>query len=253
MKDKIRDIIENFVKDYQDRYNAETRWGEPLVEYADSNDTMFGELKSIVSPSHGLPKDFLGDAKTVVAYFIPFHESVVKSNIKDRESSRIWAKAYVETNKLILDLNTFIKEELEKLGYKSNIIPATHNFDEEKLISHWSHRHVAYIAGLGKFGLNNMLITEKGCCGRVGTFVTNLEIEPTKRKDSENCLYKKSNICKRCVDRCVNDALKVDSFNRYKCYEMCLHNAEVHSDIYLSDVCGKCLVGLPCSMVNPVK
>lgn len=252
MNHEIEIMIKEFVKHYGEARNVETKWKEPLVAYADAQDKMFFELKDIVSPSHALPTEFLLEAKSVVAYFIPFDEEVVKSNIDGKESSKIWAKAYVETNKLILDLNTFIKNNLEELGYKSNVIPATHNFDEKKLINDWSHRHVAYIAGLGKFGLNNMLITDKGCCGRVGSFVTDLKTEPTKRKDGENCLYKHMNICKKCVDKCVNNALKVDSFDRHKCYEMCLHNAEFHSDINLSDVCGKCLVNVPCSTINPL-
>ena len=59
------------------------------------------------------------------------------------------------------------------------------------------------------------------------------------------------NICKKCVDRCVNDALKVDSFNRHKCYETCLDNAEFHTELGLADVCGKCLVNVPCATKNP--
>ena len=74
---------------------------------------MFYNLKDVVSPSHALPKDFLPEAKTVVAYFIPFDEVIVKSNIEGKESSKIWAKAYIETNQLILDLNIFIKNELK--------------------------------------------------------------------------------------------------------------------------------------------
>jgi len=253
MNDKVETMIKEFVEHYGETRNVETSWKEPLVAYADAMDKMFFDLKHTVSFSHALPKDLLPKAKTVVTYFIPFDEVIVKSNVEGKESSRIWAKAYIETNQLILDLNTYIKNELEKLGCKSNVIPATHNFDEKKLISDWSHRHVAFIAGLGKFGLNNMLITDKGCCGRVGSFITDLRIEPTKRKDEENCLYRHMNICKKCVDRCVNDALKIDSFNRHKCYEMCLYNAEVHSDIILSDVCGKCLVNVPCSTINPLK
>ena len=61
------------------------------------------------------------------------------------------------------------------------------------------------------------------------------------------------NNCKKCVDRCVNNALKVDCFDRHKCYEMCLYNANVHLDIGLSDVCGKCLVNVPCSTINPLQ
>jgi epoxyqueuosine reductase QueG len=139
------------------------------------------------------------------------------------------------------------------MSYQLEIIPATHNFDTQKLISDWSHRHVAYIAGLGKFGLNNMLITDKGCCGRIGTVITNLEIEPAERKDKEYCLYKYNGSCKKCVDRCVNDALTVDGFNRKRCYDMCLANAEIYENIGLSDVCGKCLANLPCSFIDPIK
>jgi len=253
MNNKIEIIIKQFIEHYSEMRDVQTKWKEPLVAYADATDEMFYNLKNVVSPSHAIPQDFLPEAKTVVAYFIPFDEVVVESNIEGKESSKVWAKAYVETNQLILDLNTFIKNELQKLEYKSNIMPATHNFDSKKLISDWSHRHVAFIAGLGKFGLNNMLITDKGCCGRVGSFITDLKIEPTKRKNEENCLYKHMNVCKKCVDRCVNNALKVDCFDRHKCYEMCLHNDKLYSDIGLSDVCGKCLVNVPCSKTNPVK
>jgi epoxyqueuosine reductase QueG len=254
MKSKIDMIIKQFVQHYSKMKDVETKWTEPLVTYADANDEMFNRLKDIVSPSHALPRDLLPDARTVVAYFIPFHEDIIRSNEEGRECSRAWAKAYIETNQLILDLNTFIKKELQNLGYKTNITPATHNFDSEKLISDWSHRHVAVIAGLGKFGLNNMLITDKGCCGRIGTFIVDANIEPTKRKDQENCLYKNMNVCKKCVERCVNGALGIHDFNRGKCYEMCLHNDKVHSDIIgLTDACGKCLVNLPCSTTNPVK
>lgn len=253
MENKVQFIIKEFVKHYSDTRDVQTKWKEPLVAYADAMDKMFYNLKEIVSPSHGLPKDLLPEAKTVVAYFIPFDEVVVKSNIEGKGSSQIWAKAYIETNQLILDLNTFIKNELQKLGYKSIITPATHNFDSKKLISDWSHRHVAFIAGLGKFGLNNMLITDKGCCGRIGSFITDLKIDPTKRENEETCLYKHMGTCKKCVDRCVNNALKVDYFDRHKCYEMCLYNDELHSDIGLADVCGKCLVNVPCSTRNPVK
>lgn len=253
MNSKIEMLIKEFVNHYCDTRNVQTKWKEPLVAYADAEDEMFCRLKDVVSPSHAMPKELLPEAKTVVAYFIPFDEVIVKSNIEGKESSKTWALAYIETNQLILDLNTFIKEELQKLGYKSNIIPATHNFDSRKLISDWSHRHVAFIAGLGKFGLNNMLITDKGCCGRVGSFITDLSTVPTKRRNEEYCLYKHMKVCKKCVDRCVNDALKVDCFDRNKCYEMCLLNDKLYSDLGISDVCGKCLVNVPCSTTNPVK
>ncbi|KPU44798.1 hypothetical protein OXPF_18840 [Oxobacter pfennigii] len=253
IKKRIKNLISQFVKEYPDKNNTETMWQEPLTAFADAKDELFYELKQYVSPTHALPVDLLPGAETVVTYFIPFDKTIAKSNIEGPEASRAWAKAYIETNKLILDLNTHMHNEIQALGYNSNIMPATHNFDVVKLISDWSHRHAAYVAGLGKFGLNNMLITEKGCCGRFGSFVTDAQIEADERKISENCLYKHKGICKKCVDRCVNDALKVGSFDRHKCYGMCLFNDKLHSDLSISDVCGKCLVNVPCSFVNPVK
>ncbi|MFW6282146.1 MAG: epoxyqueuosine reductase [bacterium] len=252
-KDKIVHLIKQYVKDYSRKKGVRTKWREPIVKFADAEDGLFFELKEIVSPTHGLPTDFLSDAKTVISYFLPFEKSIVNSNIKGNYSSEDWAIAYVETNELIFKLNKYIKKEFEALNYKFTIIPATHNFDEENLKSDWSHRHVAYIAGLGKFGLNNMLITAKGCCGRIGSIITNLKIEPTKRYDIEYCLYKNKGVCKKCVDRCINNALKVESFNRYKCYEILLENDKLHLEQELTDVCGKCCVNLPCSFTNPVK
>ena len=253
LKKKIKQLIIQYVKDYSKRKEIDTKWREPIVKFADANDDRFVKLKEVVSSTHALPKDFLDDAKTVIAYFIPFDEVVINSNIAGKYSSKEWAKAYIETNELILKLNKHIKKKLNDLDYNSTIIPATDNVDKDNLISDWSHRHVADIAGLGRFGLNNMLITDKGCCGRVGSIVTNLKIEPTKRVDKEYCLYKSKGICKKCVERCVNNALKVDSFDRNKCYEILLDNDELHSELEVTETCGKCSVNLPCSFVNPVK
>ncbi len=189
MKTQITHHIQSFVKTYHQTNDTVTTWQEPLVTFASAHDPLFEELKSAVSPTHAVPTDFLNDAKTVIAFFIPFAKAVVKSNIEGREASKEWAVAYMETNKLIYDINVFINKILGGAGYESTVLPATHNFDEEKLISDWSHRHVAYIAGLGDFGLNNMLITEKGCCGRFGSIITNLKIFPTERQNKVYCLY----------------------------------------------------------------
>lgn len=249
----IQEHITSFVKNYADTKNTQTRWKEPLIAYADARDPMFLELKKVVVDTHAMPTDFLEDAKTVITYFLPFDEEIARSNVEGKVSSKTWGWAYVETNQLIYDLNVYLQEKIMEAGYQTAIIPATHNFDEKLLVSKWSHRHVAYIAGLGKFGLNNMLITAKGTCGRIGSIVTNLEITATKRQEGENCIYKGLGKCKACVSRCVNNALTIDGFDRHKCYEMCLYNDELLGDIGVADVCGKCIVGVPCSFTNPIR
>ncbi|MDY6821918.1 MAG: epoxyqueuosine reductase [Deferribacterota bacterium] len=243
--------IKEFIRDFSSINGGVTIWRKPLIGYAKALDSLFYSLKKAVSPSHFLPRDLLEDGQTVIAYFLPFKKNVVKTNLESSYSSRQWARAYVETNELIFKLNVYIKNELSRFGYNTYIIPATHNFNEDRLISNWSHRHVAYIAGLGTFGLNNMLITSKGCAGRIGSLITNLKIEPTIRNSIEYCLYKSKEICRKCIDRCPTGALNINFFDRFKCYEMLLENAKLHASYGLADVCGKCCVGLPCSFTNP--
>jgi epoxyqueuosine reductase QueG len=215
MKDKIETSIKEYVKKYAERDEIKSTWRTPLIAYADAKDPLFAKMKEIISPTHELPTDFLDEAQTVITFFLPFTERINKSNIDGRLSSKEWAVAYIETNQLILELNKHIKKLLNQNGFESTIIQATHNFKEEELISDWSHRHAAYISGLGTFGINNMLITEKGCAGRVGSIITDLKLTPTEREDVEYCLYKKDGSCGICADCCVTEALKRQSFDRF--------------------------------------
>ena len=252
MKTAIRAEIEHFVSTYQHEKKTRTGWATPLIGFASAADPRFSELKNAVSPTHALPHDLLDEAASVVAFFLPFEKTLSKSNREGRFASEDWAVAYIETNQLIHDLSVRMKAFLEERGFATHIIPATHNFDKKKLISDWSHRHVAKIAGLGNFGLNNMLITERGCCGRVGSFITAASFEPDPPSEEETCLYHYDQSCGLCAARCVNGALQLDRFDRHRCYEMCLLNQDRFESLGTADVCGKCVVALPCSHTNPV-
>ncbi|MFB0544908.1 MAG: epoxyqueuosine reductase [Candidatus Hodarchaeota archaeon] len=253
MDGKIQRLIKRFVKNYKTQNKTETDWNDPLVAFADANDLLFERLKTDIIPSHNTPTELLNDAKTVISYFIPFKEEIAQSNVGGRYCSKEWAIAYIETNKLISDLNKYLAKELEKLNFKSVIKPPTYDFDKKTLISNWSHKHVAFISGLGKFGSHKMLITEKGCCGRLGTLITSAKIQPTKRSNKEFCLFKHNTTCKKCFEKCTFGALTVESYERHKCYETCLSNANIYSGLGLPSACGKCACGVPCSFSNPVK
>lgn len=252
MKTWLENIITTYVRDFEARPEIVTRWKTPLFAYADAQDPLFKLFKDVVSPTHCLPQDFIPEAVTVIAYFLPFEESIVNSNVPGRLSSEAWGQAYIETNTLIGEINAHTAQKMVVKGYKATNMPVTHNFDEERLMSDWSHRHVAYAAGLGTFGLNNMLITEAGCAGRVGSIVTDMTFEPTPRQNIERCLYKASlasdvPACGVCVSACVHNALFFDHFDRHRCYEMCLENASHLKYLGFADVCGKCVAGMPCA------
>jgi len=253
-KQRIIHDLRAYVASYADSQRTATRWGTPLVGCADAMDPLFSELKRVATHDHALPADLLDGARSAIAFFIPFHRDVAISNIEGRDASRAWAVAYVETNTLIGDVCAHVKDLIESDGRERvATTPATHNFDRERLVSTWSHRHVAYIAGLGKFGLNNMLITPSGVCGRFGSFVTTCAFEPDARTEGEACLYRHDGSCARCAARCVGDALSVDRFDRHACHRTLTWHEATDGPAVEADVCGKCLVDVPCSFTDPVR
>jgi epoxyqueuosine reductase QueG len=198
-----------------------------------------------------MPAELLPGARTVIVFFVPFAPEVARANIAGRLAAREWAMAYIETNALIAELGSHLAAMLESRGHGAAATPATHNFDERTLVSAWSHRHVAWAAGLGSFGLNNMLITAEGCCGRLGSVLTTLELEADPAPAAEACLHRRGLPCGVCRRKCVNDALAEDRFDRARCYEICCENGENFRSLGKAAVCGKCVVGLPCSFQVP--
>ena len=252
MKDWIHQTLTDTISTFRQTPGVRTAWKEPLVAYAGAADPLFMRLKEVVSSTHATPQELLSGAQTVIVYFLPFHESVGRSNKGDLPASLEWAKAYIETNQLIRAINQRLAKALEQQGYASVILPPTHNFDPKVLVSDWSHKHIGYIAGLGKFGLHRMLITEKGCSGRLGSLVTSAPLAPTPRGAEEACLYNYNKSCVACVKRCPVGALTESGYDRQACYAVCLQNAKTYEAEGLADVCGKCASVVPCSFQDPV-
>lgn len=252
MKEWLRQEIIAAIATFQSDSTVSTRWKNPLIGYANAEDVLFARLKEVVSPSHSTPRELLDGAQTVIAYFLPFEPNVAQSNPRGQYASPQWVAAYLETNRLIVTINRHLAQVLRKRGYECVALPPTHNFDEKKLVSDWSHKHVAYIAGLGKFGLHQMLITEQGSCGRLGSLITSASIEATARGTQEACLYKYNQSCDVCIRRCASGALTENGFDRHRCYQVLLENAEINEARGLADVCGKCMSMVPCSFVDPV-
>lgn len=231
-------------------------WQEPIVGFADAGSDYIRSLKEIVHPDHQMPQEVMEDASIIIAYFLPFEKWVTESNTGELASA-IWAKSYEATNAMMARLNEHIIDVVHKLGYEAKTAPEAAVFYRDEVMSHWSFRHLAYAAGLGTFGMNNMLITDRGCSGRYNAIVTNLDVEPDQPKDEESCLFKKNGTCGACMVKCPAGALSINGFDRHKCYEQCLKNAAIHNsygssygsnkEVIGSEVCGKCIAGMPCT------
>lgn len=250
----IERLIVDFVAHYPDQKKVKTGWLKPLIGIAKASHPLFLQFKDIVHAQHLTPMELLPEAKSVVAFFIPFEGELHRENyLEEHHCSRSWAVAYGETNQLISDTTAHAKKELESQGHLVAVVPPTHNFDEKTLLSNWSHRHVAYVAGVGRFGHHNLLITEKGCTGRLGSFVTDAELTPSPSGQGEFCLHRAGFKCLKCVERCQYDALFPENFDRFACHRQCRVNDRHYKDLGLVEVCGKCSAMVPCSITNPVQ
>ena len=246
MKELIKKNLVQYVQEYKEKNHVEHIWRNPEICFTDAKSAYVRNLRNIVSVNHAMPEDFLDDATIIIVYFLPFTDIIEKSNIGNIDASEGWASGYTETEKIIPWLNQRIIKSIEDMGYKA-VEPSGISMDEEKLDSNWSHRHIAYAGGMGTFGINNMLITNSGWCGRFYSLISNLNVIPDQMLDKEYCTYKKSGKCRVCVKNCPTGALTEDSFDRFRCYEQCMKNIEQ----YGVDVCGKCATGIPCSLRRP--
>jgi len=220
-----------------------TSFRSPLIGCAAADDQVFTGIKSITHQGHMLPEDLLPGAMSVIAFFLPYSKEIVQSNLEAKKVSRKWAIAYVETNKLINDICLEAEKIFGEGGIKVAWEKPTYSFDKQKLMSTWSHRHAAYAAGLGTFGLNNLFITDAGCAGRVGSFVIDAYVTPTTKPSGEKCLHKKGGDCGECIALCPTGALTKEGFDRQRCYQWLLKWDNYYSDLPLTDVCGKCSLG----------
>ncbi|MEW6623445.1 MAG: epoxyqueuosine reductase [Bacillota bacterium] len=237
MPDNIKQLIEGVVKSIIQ--GDMTYFEDPLLGYADAGDPLFLKLKDLL-PHHLLPQELLPEARTVAAFFVPFKEAVVSSNRGGGKVSQEWVESYIAANKAINQICSVLKDKLAQAGVKGEYQKATHNFDEKTLRAPWSHKSIAYIAGLGTFGVNKMLITEAGCAGRFGSIVIDAYVEPTRRPDVEYCLHYQNKKCLVCVKACPVQALVEEGIDKQTCYQRLLKIADEFKEFGLADVCGKC-------------
>lgn len=101
-----------------------------------------------------------------------------------------------------------IADFLTGKGYASIYVPRDSYGDIDVLIkkpfAFFSHKHAAYLSGLGSFGQNNVLLTpEYGPRVRFVSIFTNAEVEGDSIKTKDLCIK-----CLACVRECPVNAIK---------------------------------------------
>ncbi|MFA5348738.1 MAG: 4Fe-4S binding protein, partial [Methanoregula sp.] len=158
----------------------------------------------------------------------------------------IWYHELYRTVNILLDTNgyriaTFLNEE----GFSSAAVPrdgyGSVSILKDKPVTFFSHRHAAYLAGLGNFGINNTLLTKKfGPRVRFASIFTAAEIPPDPLMEDPLCTR-----CLRCMDVCPVKAIGGKEYPLGLIdKKTCATRSEALSKRYVSP-CGLCIKVCP--------
>ena len=148
------------------------------------------------------PRSIFPETRTVMVIGLPIQLPVLET------SPSIWYLEEYHTVNTLLDQYTYrLAAFLNREGYPSVPIPRDGYGSVKVLLKHpvafFSHRHAAFLAGLGTFGTNNMVLTpEFGPRVRFGTVFTAADLPEDPLWETPLCTR-----CMRCVERCPVGAL----------------------------------------------
>ncbi len=196
-------------------------------------------------PSSWIPEDFwpqsiFPEARTVIVIGLPVSLPIVET------APSIYYHELYKTVNMLLDLRAYeIANFLNKNGFASICLPRDGYGDIsiliEKPFAFFSHKHAAYLAGLGSFGHNNVLLTQQfGPRVRFTSIFTSAEIEPDPIIGEDLCIH-----CLACAKNCPAGAIQEsDTFpppvNKIRCAK---RNAALRGDF--RSPCGICIKVCP--------
>lgn len=186
------------------------------------------------------PKDIMPDARSVVVIGVPVQRSIL-----DTAPSIYYNHLYSVVNDLLDQASERIALELNALGHRAIYVPRDgyHGIAglREMPESFFSHRHAAYLAGMGTFGWNNMLLTEKyGPRIRFASVITSAELPCGRVMDEGLCIG-----CGACARQCPSSSVAGTGYpegitDKRGCVEYTAPLAQVGRS-----PCGRCIAVCP--------
>lgn len=275
IKEEIKAFARNSSLNQIPTMDNQTIYDEPLVQFADGDDPLFAEYKTIVHPTHLTPREAMAKALnrnsedlpahlSIISWILPFTSKIREANRRHKLTpSRFWLSAYWYGEKFNNVVREHVVKLLTEMGYLA-VAPVIQPYFKMELSkekgyhSNWSERHIAYAAGLGSFSLSDGFITERGIAHRCGSAVTDLALpvsSRTAKSPYSNCLFYINSKCKACITRCPAGAITENGHDKRKCQEY----IKVKFYHLLKELtaeeesCGLCQTKVPCEFRNPAK
>jgi epoxyqueuosine reductase len=279
-------VLENAIKEYVrtsplnhlTAFNNLPIVDEPLVAFADGDDPVFQDFKTVIGEFHLTPREiiekYVGSKRWqfgvagsmndigVVSWALPLS---YETRASERSSPCGGSPRYNHSRwigiRLYESLEQYVASLLEVLRCNA-VAPTQSKLFEIKempggwLAANWSERHVAYATGLGTFGLNGLMITSHGCAVYLGSVVCDRALTPTPRSGSHvaNCPFYQDGSCGQCIKRCTGSAISREGRSNTACLKNLrdeqagkVRSLGLDKDLVgPAPACGRCSTGLPC-------
>lgn len=154
------------------------------------------DIEKRINPNH-----YMTEGKTIISIAFPYDHG--RENEKDNGFS-IYTKR-LDYHRVVKKYLSEISTYIESLGGQALSFVDSNTLPE---------RYIAYLAGVGFIGRNNLLITQKyGSYVFLGEIITDLEIEcQDQRRQDEISRYAECGTCERCIKECPTK-----SINKLRC------------------------------------
>lgn len=192
-------------------------------------------------PREFWPQSIVSITRTVIVIGLPVPPPIV-----DTAPSIYYHELYKVVNARLDECAYTIATELTEYGSASVYVPRDGYGDvsilSEKPFAFFSHKHAAYLAGLGSFGLNNVILTKKyGARIRFTSIFTEAAIECDVPDVDDLCIR-----CGLCAKYCPVDAISAEFGDVLPLIDKvrCAKRSEELRDEYRSP-CGICIKVCP--------
>ncbi|MDR1038936.1 MAG: hypothetical protein LBR80_01960 [Deltaproteobacteria bacterium] len=250
-------------------------FGRPFFGFAAGDDPAWLSVRKAVGANSWTPLEAFragkpGSAATAaeltvaVAVFPQTPETVADQATASGLPGRRWITSRFFHGRAANGLMLRLSARLEALGAECSLPDLAPGFSSGPrpggISSSWSHRHAAWVAGLGTFGLSGGLITRAGIAHRLGSVVLRARVTPTPRAYAgfrDWCLFFGSGICGKCASRCPAGAIGPKGHDKALCKGFLDSTVKPWAAKRFPDMpgaygCGLCQSAVPCASRAPL-
>ncbi len=243
IKAAIAANVREAIDEYESENDCKGMYQDPIIAYHDAKDPAFDTFYRMGICKH--PAEIYRPGNTLVLFFLPYREDIVKSNIGGSSVSEQWLTAYKKGTGLIMRINRAIRNTLESRGRLVSCLNTPIDWNEKKAAEEWSFKLASYLAGMGEFSTAGSFVTSKGCGGRFSGIITDEVLYEQKPQvlsppEYEDMIaeIKKAVLCENLpVAACPCGAISENGIDRFKCQRYC---KTLNEYVPSADVCGKC-------------